>query len=52
MFDDNRRKTEEKLIFGSKKDMGSLVNFHQSTWTSQNWDFDGILLPKFENAWA
>ena len=22
---------------------GNMANFHQSTWKSQNWDFDGIL---------
>ena len=26
----------------------NLANIHQSTWISQNWDFDGILLSKVE----
>ena len=26
--------------------------FHQSTQKPQNWDFDGKILPKVENAWA
>ena len=45
-------KFEGKLTFACKNDMSNLRNFHQSTWKSQNWDFDGILLPKVENAWA
>ena len=35
---------EEKLTCASKNDMRNLANFHQSTWKSQNWDFDDILL--------
>ena len=35
-----------------KIDMRNLESFHQSTWKSQNWDFDGILLPRVENIWA
>ena len=42
-------KFEGKLTCGSKNDMSNLSNFHQSTWKSQNWDFDGILLSKNEN---
>ena len=38
---------EEKLTCGLKNDMGNLANFHNS-WKCQNWDFDGILLPKVE----
>ena len=38
------------LWFG--KYMRNLANFHQSTWKSQNWDFDGILLSKVENVWT
>ena len=38
------------LWFG--KYMRNLANFHQSTWKSQNWDFDRILLSKVENVWA
>ena len=45
-------KSEGKLTFASKNDMRGLRNFHQSTWKSPNWDFDGILLSKVENAWA
>ena len=36
-------KFEEKLTCGLKNDMRNMVNFHQSTWKSQNLDFDGIL---------
>ena len=36
----------------SKNNMRNLANFHQSTWKSQNWDFDGILLLIVENVWA
>ena len=43
-------KFEEKLTCTSKNDMKNLENFHQSTRKSQNWDFDGILLSKLENA--
>ena len=43
---------EEKLICGLKKDLRNLANFHQSTWKSQNWDFDGILLSKVEKFWS
>ena len=45
-------KFEEKLTCNLENDMGNLVNFHQSTWKSQNLDFDGILLSKLENVWA
>ena len=41
-------KFEGKLICASKNDMSNLTIFHQST-MSQNWDFDDILLSKFEN---
>ena len=37
---------------GLENNMRNLANFHQSTWRSQNWDFDGILLFKVENIWA
>ena len=33
-----------KLTFAFKNDIKNLGNFHQSTWKSQNSDFDGILL--------
>ena len=39
-------KFKEKPTCGLKNDM---INFHQSTWKSQNRDFDGILFPKVEN---
>ena len=41
-------KFEGKLTFAFKNDMKNLGNFHQSTWKSQNLDFDGILLSKVE----
>ena len=36
----------QKLTCGLENDRRNLVNFHQSTWKSQNWDFDRILLSK------
>ena len=45
-------KFKEKLTYGLENDMGNLTNFHQSSGKSQNWDFDGILLPKVEHVWA
>ena len=42
------RKFEGKFTCASKNDMRNLANFHQSTWESQNWDFDGIFLSKVE----
>ena len=33
-------KFEEKLTRGLENDR-NMPNFHQSTWKSQNWDFDG-----------
>ena len=41
---------EEKLTCGLKNKMRNLANFHQITWTSQNWDPDGT--SKIENVWA
>ena len=41
-------KFEGKLTFAFKNDMRNLRNFHQSTWKSQNWDFDGNLLSRVE----
>ena len=32
--------------------MGTLADFHQSTWESQNWDLDGILLSEVENVYV
>ena len=43
-------KFEEKLTCGLEKDIRNLANFHQNTWKCQNWDFDGFLLSKVENA--
>ena len=43
-------KFEEKLTCGLENDMRNLTNFQPSTQKSQNWDFDGILLSKVENA--
>ena len=45
-------KFEGKLTCAFKNDMRNFGNFHQSTWKSPNWDFDGILLSKVENLWA
>ena len=43
-------KTDAKFKFnGLENDMGNLTNFNQSSGKSQNWDFDGILLPKVEH---
>ena len=42
---------EEKLTSALKKyyfSLGKKENFHQSTWKSQNWNFDGIYLSKVE----
>ena len=36
-------KFEEKLTCVFKNNMGNMANFYQSTWNSQNWDFNGIL---------
>ena len=44
-------KFEEKLTCCLENDMKNLANFHQSIWKCQNWNFDGILLPKVENVW-
>ena len=42
-------KFEEKLTSCLENYMKNLANFHQSTRKCQNWNFDGILLPKIEN---
>ena len=42
--------TKTDMWFGN--DMRNLTNFNQSTWKSQSWDFDGILLFKVENVRA
>ena len=43
-------KFEEKLTCGLENDMKNLANFHQSSQKYQNWNSDGILLFKVENA--
>ena len=43
-------KFEGKLTYGLENDMKNLANFDHSTWKCQNWDFDGILFSKVENA--
>ena len=54
MFDGTQDwyKVWRKLTFTSKNDMKNLANFYHSTWKSQNWDFNDILLSKVENTWA
>ena len=42
----------KKLSCSLENDRRSCINFHQSTWKFQNWDFDGILLSQEENVWA
>ena len=43
---------KKKLACVLENDMRNLENFHQSTWKSRNWNFNGILLSKVENIWA
>ena len=43
---------KKKLTCRLKNDIRNVVNIHQSTWKSENWDFDGIFLSKVENLWA
>ena len=45
-------KFEEKLTCGLENEMRNLANFYQIIRQSQNWDPDGIFLPKVENVWA
>ena len=45
-------KSYAKLNWCLENEMNNSENFHQSTWKSRNWDFDGILLSKIENAWT
>ena len=52
MTPESDAKFEGKLTFAFKNVMWALRNIHHSTWKSQNWDFDGILLSKVENAGA
>ena len=42
----------KKLTCVLENDLRNLAISHQSTRKCQNWDFDGILLSKMENAWA
>ena len=42
-------KFEQKLTFGLESNIKNLAHFNQSTYKSQNWDFDRILLSKVEN---
>ena len=42
-------KFEEKLTCCLENDMRNFEYFHQSTRTCQNWNLDGILLPRLEN---
>ena len=37
-------KSEEKLTPGLGNDIMNMVKFHWSTWKSQSWDFEGVLL--------
>ena len=39
-----------KLTYGLKNDIKNLAHFNQNK--IQNWDSDGFLLSKVENAWA
>ena len=48
----NDAKFEDYLTCRFKIDMGNLINIDQSTWKSQNWDFDEILLSKVYIVWA
>ena len=41
-------KFKENLICGLENNMRKLANIRQSTWKSQNWDFDGIFCPKLK----
>ena len=42
-------KFEEKLTCCLENDMRNVANVHQSTRKCQNWNPDGVLLPKVEN---
>ena len=42
-------KFEEKLTCCLENAMRNLANFHQSARKCQNWNSDGIILPKVEN---
>ena len=43
-------KFEKKLTRRLENNMRNLASFHQNIRKCQNWDFDGILLSKVENA--
>ena len=49
---DSDAKFEEKLTCGLKNNVQNLANFSESTWKSQNLDFDAILLSKVKNVSA
>ena len=40
---------EEKLTCCLENYVSNLADFHQSIRNCQNWNFDGIVLPKVEN---
>ena len=42
-------KFEKTLTCCFENDMRNFANFHQGTRKCQNWNFDGILLPKVGN---
>ena len=42
-------KCEEKLTCDLENYMRNMPNFYQGTQKSENWDYDGILLPNVEN---
>ena len=42
-------KFKVKLTCCLENDMQNLANFHQRTRKCEDWNFDGILLPKVEN---
>ena len=44
-------KFKGKLTCGLKNDIGNLVNFHGSSWKSENLHFDWILLSKAYKDW-
>ena len=44
-------KFKGKLTHGMKNDIRNLFNFHASSWKSENWYFDGPLLPKAWFRW-
>ena len=55
IFDETDWKVMQNLkknwLNGLENDIRNMESFNQSNWKCQNWDFDGILLPKVENVW-